>query len=135
MCSKIQEELLFNSRRLSCFRPFAQPCRLFNPRSNRHPPLEGPGDQGERGVQIHTPNPQLPFPKASQLFPNILKRIPIHLNFSLSSQIFHKKFITPCSWKPILSPFPRIPGLFFFLQEEIGLETPFLNQLKEVGWV
>src|SRR5210317_1304961 len=90
---------------------FEQPCRLFSPRSNHHPPLEGPGDQGERGAQLDPSNPQLPFLKVYQLFPNILKRILICLDFPWFSQIFHKKFTTPCSWKPILSPFPRILGL------------------------
>src|SRR5210317_1919328 len=110
MCSKIQEELLFNSRRLSCFRPFAQPCRLFTPRSNRHPPLEGPGDQGERGVPIDTPNPQLLFPKVCQSCLSILKRIPTHLDFPRFSQASLTRYTTSCFRKPILSLFPRTPG-------------------------
>src|SRR5210317_659722 len=31
--------------------------------------------------------------------------------------------------------FPKDSRLLGFLQEEVGLETPFLNQLKDVGWV
>src|SRR5210317_851413 len=31
--------------------------------------------------------------------------------------------------------FPKDSRILHFLQEEVGLETPFLNRLKEVEWV
>src|SRR5210317_1021922 len=85
--------------------------------SNRHPQSSTPIPKSVSVMPQHSEEDS----HTSRLSP-VLPDIPHEVYNSLLQEANPKSF-------------PKDSRCLHFLQEEVGIETPFLNQLKEVGWV